>query len=76
MCGALSLSFITRVLKVMTRDNIAVAVKLKALPNPGFLTEAAHVKSRALLGSMLTVMLFDSSMWSTRTFTGIPASLM
>jgi len=29
--------------RVMTRDNIAVAVKLKALPNPGFLTEAAHL---------------------------------
>jgi len=29
--------------RIMTRDNIAVAVKLKALPNPGFLTEPLHL---------------------------------
>ena len=46
-----------RVVQVMTRDNIAVAVKLKALPNPGFLTEAAHVNDTAAICSFFSLVL-------------------
>ena len=52
----------------MTRDNIAVAVKLKALPNPGFLTEAAHVSPPPLALHSILWLLHLTARWCVQLY--------